>query len=78
LRLLLFAEALAVKVGERRVSDDGRGFDCVNGQEGNGLANMNQRAARLDGTLDVQSRSHNGTIVYLRVPVGGRRSYISM
>jgi len=63
---------------ELRVSDDGRGFDCVNGQEGNGLANMNQRAARLDGTLDVQSRSHNGTIVCLRVPVGGRRSYISM
>ncbi len=48
---------------ELTVKDDGVGFDPGAPHRGNGLKNLRQRAARLKGTLDVQSRKGGGTTV---------------
>ena len=51
------------------VSDDGVGFDpsTINSNEGMGLAGMRERAARLGGSLSVESSVGSGTIVTLRM-----------
>lgn len=36
-----------------RVADDGKGYDPVRAQAGNGIANMRARIKRLDGTLEI-------------------------
>jgi len=54
------------------VRDDGRGFDPARGQEDAaahvGLRIMRERAARIGGTVAVQSRPGHGTEVVLHVP----------
>jgi signal transduction histidine kinase len=45
------------------VRDDGVGFDPVADHRGNGLKNLRLRAARLEGTLQVQSHPGSGTTV---------------
>jgi len=53
-----------------RVADDGEGLPPVNAREpGHGLLSMCERATRLRGTLDVDSRPGGGTIVMLRMPL---------
>ncbi|MGC9952145.1 MAG: two-component regulator propeller domain-containing protein [Bryobacteraceae bacterium] len=58
------------------ISDDGQGFDMshsVNGEPaGHGLASMTDRAKRLGGALEVQTRPGAGTRITLRVPLDGR------
>ena len=58
------------------VSDDGVGFDpaapALRGRH-LGLTSMDERAALLDGTLEVRSRPGAGTIVSLRMPARGAR-----
>jgi signal transduction histidine kinase len=53
------------------VEDDGRGFDpsAVAGRGGLGLATMRERAARLGGTVVVDSAPAGGTRVRLEVPL---------
>jgi signal transduction histidine kinase len=51
------------------VSDDGVGFDPGTVARGNGLRNMEERAASLDGTLSVASSRSAGTAVTLRMPI---------
>jgi PAS domain S-box-containing protein len=60
------------------LKDDGRGFDsdAKNGEYdwqsskgGNGLPGMKKRAAELGGEFSVESKSGNGTIVALRIPL---------
>ncbi len=58
------------------ISDDGRGFDKEVASNGNGLANMQRRAAKLRGELDVISKSQGGTIVRLESPVDGHRRFL--
>ena len=48
------------------VSDNGKGFDATRSFDGNGLASMRQRAARLGGKLEVVSRKGEGTTLTLR------------
>ncbi len=49
-----------------KIRDDGKGFDPVNARkDGNGLANMQQRAATLHGKLSMISSVGNGTEVLL-------------
>jgi signal transduction histidine kinase len=48
---------------EMTVRDNGVGFDPAAAHRGNGLKNLRQRAARLKGTLDIQSRTGGGTTV---------------
>jgi ligand-binding sensor domain-containing protein/two-component sensor histidine kinase len=52
-----------------QMADDGQGIDAARAGQGNGLASMRQRAAKLGGVLDVSSKG-NGTSVTLRVRLG--------
>ncbi|RYY55977.1 MAG: tetratricopeptide repeat protein [Chitinophagaceae bacterium] len=51
-----------------QVSDNGKGF-AKGRSTGNGLRNMNDRAASLGGTLDINSEPGMGTIITLGFPV---------
>jgi signal transduction histidine kinase len=56
------------------IADDGRGFTRAalpetDGRGGNGLPNMEERAARLGGTLHIDSRPGAGTRLTLSVPL---------
>lgn len=55
------------------VTDNGQGFDLKTGlaQGGMGLANMQQRAASLGGTLTIESTPGQGTTVTISLPLGG-------
>ncbi|MCE7065043.1 two-component regulator propeller domain-containing protein [Dyadobacter sp. CY326] len=47
------------------IKDDGKGFDRATAKKGNGLTNMQQRAAQMKGQLLIQSAKDVGTIVTL-------------
>jgi signal transduction histidine kinase len=51
-----------------RVSDDGRGFNSVACQLGNGLANIRRRAAWLGGSADLQTSTGAGTVITVIAP----------
>ncbi len=50
-----------------QVSDNGKGFDALKVELGNGLNNMKKRAYEIDGELTVTSAEGNGTIVKLQM-----------
>ena len=50
------------------ISDDGQGF-ALEGTPGVGLSSMQERAAIVDGRLEIESEVGQGTSVRLRVPV---------
>ena len=50
-----------------RLVDDGKGFEKELAINGNGLKNMNARAHRLGGHLELLSNSNNGTQVILTI-----------
>jgi ligand-binding sensor domain-containing protein/two-component sensor histidine kinase len=52
-----------------KVSDDGKGFDTMQENEGNGLLSMQRRAAAAGGTVEIVSRQPSGTQLTLRLPV---------
>jgi len=52
-----------------QIKDDGKGFDITRSSDGNGLVSMSRRAGRLGGTLEVLSRSGEGTTVTLKTPL---------
>ncbi|MGE0422717.1 MAG: 7TM diverse intracellular signaling domain-containing protein [Reyranellaceae bacterium] len=59
--------------GERlrlEVADDGGGFDVRPANEGFGSASMRERAALVDGDIEISSRPGAGTRVTLLVPAG--------
>ena len=64
---------ISVRTGEQHifleVKDDGIGFDQKNTRAGNGLQNMQQRAALLKGQLDLQTSPGKGTQLRLVMPV---------
>ncbi len=51
-----------------KISDDGQGF-ALEGTPGVGLSSMQERAAIVDGRLEIESEVGQGTSVRLRVPV---------
>jgi signal transduction histidine kinase len=55
------------------VADDRRGFGAAVDGEGEGLASMHRRAARLSGACDVQAIPGIGTAVEVNVPTGHSR-----
>jgi signal transduction histidine kinase len=65
--------AICLSVENRRlvldVKDDGIGFDVKHAVNGNGLGNMQKRAASLRAKLFIQSTPGTGTEVKLTVPV---------
>jgi two-component system sensor histidine kinase UhpB len=52
-----------------QVRDDGFGFDPALHQQGLGIFGMRERAALLDGTLTIQSRPGEGTLVQAVLPL---------
>lgn len=53
------------------IEDDGIGFDIeenLNKNQGLGLVGMGERAALLNGELEIESKIDNGTTIYVRVP----------
>jgi ligand-binding sensor domain-containing protein/signal transduction histidine kinase len=52
-----------------RVRDDGEGFTPDETDDGHGLDSMRRRGSRLGGTLLIDSRPGEGTVVSLRVPL---------
>jgi signal transduction histidine kinase len=55
------------------IRDDGRGFDPGTVTPGAGLKSIRQRAQRLRGTLNINSKPGEGTVVSLQVPLRVRR-----
>ena len=53
------------------LADDGRGFEPGEVRAGVGLSVMRERAERLGGTIEVDSRPGGGTLVRVRVPLRG-------
>ena len=51
------------------IRDNGKGFDMLNGNKGNGLFNMQKRAEALKGKLNVVSNIGEGTLVELSFEV---------
>ncbi len=63
-----------VRRGERavlEVDDDGQGFDqeAAARRGGSGLRNLRERAAALEGELDIDSSTESGTTVRVAVPL---------
>jgi signal transduction histidine kinase len=56
------------------VADDGRGFYSpdLSDSEGLGIAGMRERAALVNGTLEVVSQPEKGTRVCFKVPLDGK------
>jgi signal transduction histidine kinase len=52
-----------------KVVDNGKGFDEATVKAGNGLGNLHERAAKIDGTLSIKSKLGKGTEVALQVPI---------
>ena len=52
------------------VEDDGVGFDLASVRRGRGLRNIEERAARLGGTIEIAPRSPKGTRHLLNIPRG--------
>ena len=55
-------------VVELSISDDGTGFDPGSVRRGHGLSNMEERARKLGGTLEISPRNGKGTQHMLRIP----------
>ena len=72
------AVAIAVRVDGSRlaleVTDNGIGFETAAETDGNGVASMKRRAARVGASLDVLSAPGAGTTVRLTMTVSQRRS----
>lgn len=51
------------------VCDNGKGFDELAVRRGNGLNNMQQRAAEINATLAVQSKKNEGTTISMQIKI---------
>jgi signal transduction histidine kinase len=57
------------------VADNGKGFDASKNAPGsNGLANMQQRLAKLGGQCSVRSQAGTGTLIQFQLPLGEQLS----
>ena len=52
-----------------KIEDNGVGIDDQKEVVGNGMANFKIRAARIKGSLEINSERNKGTTVLLEVPV---------
>ena len=61
---------------EVTITDDGVGFDVASAREGNGLVNMQKRAASAGGTFVLESSRSKGTAIRAAFPLQGRTAYL--
>ncbi|HRH51246.1 MAG TPA: two-component regulator propeller domain-containing protein [Panacibacter sp.] len=54
---------------QMHISDDGKGFDSSTSKNGNGLSNMQKRAATHKGILNINSASGEGTEIIVSFPL---------
>ena len=52
-----------------RIKDDGKGFDVTSADTGNGLNNMQKRAAAMKGKIRIESVPGKGTTLLLEAPI---------
>ncbi len=75
--IVKYSEAATVHITLRRernmmhmvIADDGKGFDKSKAGSGNGITNMHNRAAALNGALVIHSVQGGGTTIALQWPV---------
>ena len=71
-----YAEADNIKVEIKKsdgdllliVTDDGKGFEIKKSKKGIGLQNIQSRTIECNGTVDIQSKKGDGTIITIAVP----------
>ena len=71
-----YAEANNIKVEIKKsdgdllliVTDDGKGFEIKKSKKGIGLQNIQSRTIECNGTVDIQSKKGDGTIITIAVP----------
>jgi hypothetical protein len=51
------------------VSDNGRGFDCTEARQGNGLVNISRRAAWLGGSAELDVSPGKGAVITVSAPL---------
>jgi signal transduction histidine kinase len=49
------------------IRDNGKGFDTLNQFSGNGLKNIKQRAAEMNGVVSITSEKEKGATVMLKI-----------
>jgi signal transduction histidine kinase len=52
-----------------KIADNGKGFEMIAGNTGNGLFNMKQRTEKWKGIFLLNSTVGNGTAVVIEMPV---------
>jgi signal transduction histidine kinase len=71
-----YAEANSIKVEIKKrdedlfltITDDGKGFDTKKSKKGIGLQNIQSRTTECNGTVDIQSKKGEGTVITVAVP----------
>ena len=79
-----YAEANSIKVEIKKrdgdlfltITDDGKGFDVKRSKKGIGLQNIQSRTTECNGTIDIQSKKGNGTIITIAVPFENKQILI--
>jgi signal transduction histidine kinase len=79
-----YAEANSIKVEIKKrdgdlflmITDDGKGFDVNKSKKGIGLQNIQSRTTECNGTVDIQSKKGNGTIITIAVPIENKQILI--
>lgn len=57
------------KTLQLKITDNGKGIPATNNRNGNGLVNMEKRAAALQGALTMKSSEKNGTTLWCNIPL---------
>jgi signal transduction histidine kinase len=71
-----YAEANSIKVEIKKrdedlfltITDDGKGFDTKKSKKGIGLQNIESRTTECNGTVDIESKKGEGTVITVAVP----------
>lgn len=65
--ILLTARKIAEHI-EITIKDDGKGFEMDKTEPGNGIRNMQKRAAEINAFISINSETGNGTSIVLKIP----------
>lgn len=65
--ILLTARKIAEHI-EITIKDDGKGFEMDKTEPGNGIRNMQKRAAEINASISINSKTGNGTSIVLKIP----------
>jgi len=66
---VVFSAQLKNDEFELKIQDDGKGFTVTEARMGIGLASLRERAARIGGSCEINTKHESGTAVILRVKI---------